>query len=242
MRVVPAYEALAAAPPVLAEMETEANGEVVKCKRCRMSFIWNPRIVPGDSARWWLCPPCRSRLPGGDPSESSRSGGGSERADRHVMSGTAQRSNQRGDRLSIHRRPQVVVAHGEGGIREGLAGILRRAAYDVDEVSNLDEALAVLCKSEIRALVVSVRLPPEGCLPLLSACDGSPPIVLLGGPDDDMAGLTEDERVQSGLTRPFPVQALYDAVAEATSRPQHILGGGTSPEASDTINSDERTQ
>jgi DNA-binding NtrC family response regulator len=136
----------------------------------------------------------------------------------------AQRPDRHGNRLALYRGPHVLVAHGERLVREGLVGILRRAGYDVDEAGDADEALAVLDKSEVRALVVSVRLPPDGHLALLAACEGSAPIVLINGSDDDVARLTEDRRVQSVLTRPFPLQALYDAVAEATCQPQAQLG------------------
>jgi hypothetical protein len=75
MPVVPTYEPLAAVAPAPPEMETEVDDEVVnpvKCERCRLSFIRHPSIVPGDSRRWWLCPPCRSRLLGDAYSDNSR--------------------------------------------------------------------------------------------------------------------------------------------------------------------------
>ena len=100
--------------------------------------------------------------------------------------------DQHGDRLALYRRPQVLVAHGERLMREGLAGILRRAGYDVDEAGDAEEALVLLDKCEVKALVVSVRLPPDGHLALLAARGGSAPIVLIGGSDDDVAGLTGD--------------------------------------------------
>jgi hypothetical protein len=37
---------------------------VVKCGRCRLSFVRDPSVDLSDSPRWWLCPPCRARLLG----------------------------------------------------------------------------------------------------------------------------------------------------------------------------------
>jgi DNA-binding response OmpR family regulator len=100
-------------------------------------------------------------------------------------------------------------------MREGLAGILDRAGYDVDEAGDLDEALAVLDKGEVDALVVSFRLPPEGCRALLNACEAPPPTVVLNGAVEDLAGMVDDPRVRSVLTRPFPLRDLYEAVEKA---------------------------
>ena len=99
-----------------------------------------------------------------------------------------------------------------------MAGILRRAGYDVDEVRDSDEALAVLDKDEVDAMVVSLRLPPDGCLALLDARGAPPPTVVLNGQAEDTRVVRGDPRVQSVLTRPFPLQALFDAVAKATGR------------------------
>ena len=113
------------------------------------------------------------------------------------------------------RRPRLLVAHGEPVVREGLAGILQRRGYEVDQANDSDGALALLDKGAIDVLVVSLRLPPHGCLALLDACETSPPTVVLNGDMDDTAAISADPRVQSVLTRPFPLQALYDAVAKA---------------------------
>ena len=92
------------------------------------------------------------------------------------MSASSRReSHGSGDRLTLHRRPHLLVAHGEPIICEGLVGILGRAGNDVDVAGDLDEALAILDKREVDALVVSHRLPPDGCLALLDACEDPPP-------------------------------------------------------------------
>lgn len=66
---------LLAVAPQLAEVEIEENESgdpVTKCGRCRLNFVRHPSISPGDSPRWWLCPPCRSRLLGDETRTSSR--------------------------------------------------------------------------------------------------------------------------------------------------------------------------
>ena len=67
MPVVPPRRSLVAVAPLRAPVAREANDEFadrVKCGRCRLSFVRHPSIVPGSSSKWWLCPPCRSRLLG----------------------------------------------------------------------------------------------------------------------------------------------------------------------------------
>ena len=117
--------------------------------------------------------------------------------------------------LDPYRRSHLLVAHGERRMREGLAGILGRAGYDVDVAADFDEALVVLDKGNVGALVVSFRLPPDGCLALLDACQSPPPTVVLNGYAEDVAAIAAHPTVRSMLTRPFPLQALYDAVVGA---------------------------
>jgi len=61
MSVVPIRSPLVAVASALPGRDPE-SGELtdsVKCGRCRLSFVQHPSVVPGDSSRWWLCPPCR---------------------------------------------------------------------------------------------------------------------------------------------------------------------------------------
>jgi hypothetical protein len=66
MSVVPIRPTRVAITPELPGVDAEEIEllEPVKCGRCRLSFVQHPSIVPGDSARWWVCPPCRDRLLG----------------------------------------------------------------------------------------------------------------------------------------------------------------------------------
>ncbi len=99
-------------------------------------------------------------------------------------------------------------------------GILERAHYIVEGARDFDEAMVVLSTGEVDALVVSFGFPPEGCRSLLEACHELPPTVVLRDVTDDVEALVTDRRIQSVLTRAFPLQDLYDAVAKATGRPQ----------------------
>ncbi len=75
MSVSPIHPPLAAIAPQLSDLDPEDNdsGEpVTKCGRCRLNFVRHPSISPGDSPKWWLCPPCRSRLLGDETRTSSR--------------------------------------------------------------------------------------------------------------------------------------------------------------------------
>jgi len=67
---------LVVAEPLGADVESESDEldaeAVTKCGRCRLNFVRHPSISPGDSPRWWLCPPCRSRLLGDEKRTSAR--------------------------------------------------------------------------------------------------------------------------------------------------------------------------
>jgi hypothetical protein len=75
MSVTPFHPPLVAVAPQLLDLdsdENESGDPVTKCGRCRLNFVRHPSISPGDSARWWLCPPCRTRLLGDETRTSSR--------------------------------------------------------------------------------------------------------------------------------------------------------------------------
>jgi hypothetical protein len=52
--------------------DDEIGDPMTKCGRCRISFVRHPSISPDDSPRWWLCPPCRTRLLGDEKRTSAR--------------------------------------------------------------------------------------------------------------------------------------------------------------------------
>lgn len=75
MAVPPLHPPLVAVAPQLPEADPDENENgdpVTRCGRCRLNFVRHPSISPGDSPRWWLCPPCRSRLLGDETRTSSR--------------------------------------------------------------------------------------------------------------------------------------------------------------------------
>jgi hypothetical protein len=73
--VVPVSRPRASVAPELPDVgaEVDENADpVTKCERCRQSFARHPSISLGDSAKWWLCPPCKSRLLGDVSRTNSR--------------------------------------------------------------------------------------------------------------------------------------------------------------------------
>jgi hypothetical protein len=75
MVVLPLHPPLLAVAPQLPDVDDDdsENGDAVtKCGRCRLNFVRHPSISPGDSPRWWLCPPCRSRLLGDESRTKTR--------------------------------------------------------------------------------------------------------------------------------------------------------------------------
>lgn len=67
MPVVPIRRPFAAATAEIVDIDGGAPEEadpLTECGRCRLTFIRHPSIGLGESAKWWLCPPCRSKLLG----------------------------------------------------------------------------------------------------------------------------------------------------------------------------------
>jgi len=74
MPVVPIRRPFAAVAEIV-HMDAGANegaDSLTKCGRCRLSFVRHPSVGSGDSAKWWLCPPCRSALLGDVSKTNSR--------------------------------------------------------------------------------------------------------------------------------------------------------------------------
>jgi CheY-like chemotaxis protein len=179
-----------------------------------------------------------------DHTDEARTRDGRDRADRqgdcrHAASnGTHARSSQsrgnnresmrgalRGGQRDVDRRMRVLVADSNPAVREVVAGVLHRAGFDVATAADAGEAVAVLEKDGMDAIVVSLRLPPGGCIALLDACTQPPPAVVLGGPTGVMHAMVEpevraavdDPRVVAVLREPYKLQELYDAVGRAAS-------------------------
>jgi len=75
MSVASNYPPLVAVATESSEGVAEVNEDgdpVTRCGRCRLTFVRHPSISAGDPPRWWLCPPCRSRLLGDEATTSSR--------------------------------------------------------------------------------------------------------------------------------------------------------------------------
>jgi hypothetical protein len=107
MSVDPSASLAVTAGPEPTDLGPEADQDpdrVTKCGRCRLSFVRHPSIVPGDSPRWWLCPPCRSRLLGDESKTNARWG----RSDSSPRRGPTQRTTDlEVPRVtSLHRRDE----------------------------------------------------------------------------------------------------------------------------------------
>lgn len=69
----PLYLAPVAVGPKPPGTEADERPDLVtKCGRCRLHFVRHPSIVPSDAPKWWLCPPCRTRLLGDESKTNSR--------------------------------------------------------------------------------------------------------------------------------------------------------------------------
>lgn len=79
MTVAPIHPPLSAVATALPEgdpqdvdVDSDGDDPVTRCGRCRLNFVRHPSISAGDLPKWWLCPPCRSRLLGDETRTSSR--------------------------------------------------------------------------------------------------------------------------------------------------------------------------
>ena len=69
------YTPRVAVAPELPGTRANENRELVtRCGRCRLNFVRHPSITPSHSSKWWLCPPCRTRLLGDESRTNSRWG------------------------------------------------------------------------------------------------------------------------------------------------------------------------
>jgi DNA-binding response OmpR family regulator len=121
----------------------------------------------------------------------------------------------------IRAAPNILVAHSDLAIREAIVGVFSRAGYNVEQARDHDETLAMLTRGDVDALVVSLRLPPNGCISLLDACYDPPPTIVLGERSStDMTTAFNDRRVLSVLPRPYKLKDLYDVIETTAGRPR----------------------
>ena len=114
----------------------------------------------------------------------------------------------------------VLVVDDHEAIRSSVADLLRSAGYSVLEAEDGEQALDLLAKNEVGAMVLDLRMPGVGGLGVLETLESPPPIIITSAFALDM---DEQQRVDSKifvqLVKPFHPRRLIEAVASAIGKP-----------------------
>lgn len=121
----------------------------------------------------------------------------------------------------------ILLVDDDDDLREELASLLASEGYQVQQVSRGDRALAELRRSRPDLIITDVVMPGEDGIGLLrerqQLAPGLPVIVITGGsvlaPGLDITRIAELMGAHAALPKPFPPQALLDAVAAALAKP-----------------------
>jgi len=117
--------------------------------------------------------------------------------------------------------PEILVAHSNGAVRDGVGGMLHRRGHAVEVAYNAPTAMAILAARRVDALLVTLHLPPKGYQGLLDAIADPPPTIVIGeqGRQQVPPWVGGDERVCGILVRPFSLQDLFEVVEAASQGP-----------------------
>lgn len=108
----------------------------------------------------------------------------------------------------------VLVVEDEPDVRGSVVDILRGAGYGVEEACDGFEALDILARHPVGAVLLDLRMPRCDGIAVIEALDDPPPIVVVSA-----RSLSEDERKKVGskviavLRKPVPPRQLLERVA-----------------------------
>ena len=125
------------------------------------------------------------------------------------------------------RRPTVLVADDEAGMRESVARALRREGFEVTAVEDGAAALDALRRAPVDLLVADLRMPGLDGLELLRAAKLVAPdmevVVLSGHATVEEAVEAMKEGAYDFLTKPFDRAPLVRVVRQALERRRLVL-------------------
>jgi FixJ family two-component response regulator len=117
----------------------------------------------------------------------------------------------------------VVVVDDDASVRRGLERLLKSAGYTVETFASVQAFLEGADLLGLTCLVLDVRMPGASGLDLQAAlaADGHQvPIVFITGHGDvSMAVRAMKAGAVDFLPKPFDAEKLFDAIAQAQSRP-----------------------
>lgn len=116
----------------------------------------------------------------------------------------------------------VLVVDDDNDVRSSLAEILRQAGYEVAEAMDGSEALEVLARERVGAMLLDLGMPVLDGFSVMESLEDPPPIVIVSAQymaQTDRARLVP--QVVAVLKKPVPPPELLDLVAS-------VLAGGAS--------------
>ncbi len=116
----------------------------------------------------------------------------------------------------------VLVVDDDSDVRSSLAEILRQAGYEVAEAMDGSEALEVLARERVGAMLLDLGMPVLDGFSVMESLEDPPPIVIVSAQymaQADRARLVP--QVVAVLKKPVPPPELLDLVAS-------VLAGGAS--------------
>lgn len=114
----------------------------------------------------------------------------------------------------------ILVVDDEQSSREILTNFLEGAGYDVVPASDGQEALDLLQKHEVRAIVTDLRMPNVNGLRLIRSLrenGDTIPILAVSGINRDQLMLAEDYGANVGLSKPVDRDELIRIMAQVLS-------------------------
>ena len=114
----------------------------------------------------------------------------------------------------------ILVVDDEQSSREILSNFLEGAGYDVVRASDGQEALDLLQKHEVRAIVTDLRMPNVNGLRLIRALrenGDTIPILAVSGINRDQLMLAEDYGANVGLSKPVDRDELIRIMKQVLS-------------------------
>ena len=114
----------------------------------------------------------------------------------------------------------ILVVDDEQSSREILSNFLEGAGYDVVRASDGQEALDLLQKHEVRAIVTDLRMPNVNGLRLIRALrenGDTIPILAVSGINRDQLMLAEDYGANVGLSKPVDRDELISIMERVLS-------------------------
>ena len=113
----------------------------------------------------------------------------------------------------------VLVVDDEADVRTSVADILRDAGYEVEEAADGNEALAVLARGEVAAMLLDLVMPRCDGIAVMDALRDPPPVLVISAHHIDVLARQKLEgKVVDFLEKPVPPRELLARVAELVGK------------------------